>query len=467
MSELPSKLHAVEPTFAPFRQPSTRIGRFDILRELGHGGFGSVYLAQDPTLKRQIAVKIPRQGLNITTALKKRFLREGEAAATLDHPNIVPVYEAGEVEGTLYIASAYCPGPTLSSWIKNQHTPISEKDAAELIAQLADAVHHAHTHGVVHRDLKPGNVLLAPIEALSNASTEGNQRLPFTPKVIDFGLAKVMDSYLTESRSSVVVGTPIYMAPEQAAGGSEASSPAVDIYALGVMLYELLTNHFPFDGDSTFSLVWAIIQTTPTSIGHYRTNVSSDLEIISRRCLEKDPRNRYRSAAELAHDLRRFQKGEPISKPRWPILRQIRYWCGRPERVFDAGILAMVLNAAIVTWMIMGFLQSAEHPELLNALPEAAGIIITMNGLMVWLGYRTLRGSVWALRVGLILSIPPFIMVAINFLGFAQLFEVFWKDKLVRTNMFFLLTLLFGIQLLAFGIAAFAHRKSKRLRSQL
>src|SRR5262245_35198948 len=197
----------------------THLGHFEIVRELGRGGFGIVYLARDPHLCRHVALKVPKADSLLDPEARGRFLREGRAAAGLEHPHIVPVYEAGEADGVCYIASAYCPGPNLADWLRQRRELTPYPEAAALVAALADAVEHAHRRGVVHRDLKPANVLLAD---------DG------TPRVTDFGLAKVQGGGSAGSatqqptQSGAVLGTPAYMAPEQASGQAREVGPAAD-----------------------------------------------------------------------------------------------------------------------------------------------------------------------------------------------------------------------------------------------
>jgi serine/threonine protein kinase len=208
---------------------------------LGRGGCGVVFLAYDPQLRRQVALKVPRAETLFSPDLRARFQHEARAAAALDHPNLVPVYEAGEEGSVCYIASAYCPGVTLAAWLKERTEPVPYRLAARLIATLAEAVEHAHRHGVLHRDLKPSNVMLeTPAKGLPPGVEEDG--LGFIPKVTDFGLAKLLDgdagstTMAYPTQSGAVLGTPSYMAPEQASGQSKAAGPAADVFALGAVL---------------------------------------------------------------------------------------------------------------------------------------------------------------------------------------------------------------------------------------
>jgi serine/threonine protein kinase len=265
-----------------------RIGRFEVQGILGQGGCGIVFLARDPLLNRAVALKIPQPEMLLMPESRQRFLREGRAAGCLDHPNLLPVFEAGEIGAICYLASAYVPGITLKEWLRRHDGLASVNPAAELLAKLADAMHHAHQKGICHRDLKPGNILLSGDGNDSDLSS-------FVPRIIDFGLAKVLHEGAGDAvtRSGAVFGTPRYMAPEQAVGKTQAVGPTTDIHALGVILYELLTGQTPYQGESDLDILRHVIADEPLRPGKIRPHVPRDLETICLKCLEKDPAHRY------------------------------------------------------------------------------------------------------------------------------------------------------------------------------
>ncbi|MBI3467430.1 MAG: serine/threonine protein kinase, partial [Planctomycetes bacterium] len=230
---------------------------------------------------REVALKLPRPEVLMTAEMRRRFVREAQAAAALDHPHIVPVYEAGELSPLLYIASAYCPGPTLAAWIRDQTESIPFPVAADLVGTLATAVAHAHHRGIWHRDLKPSNVLLQMSETEgsraegqpgkpgtsepqdTNALALSSQPSALRPRITDFGLAKVVEHSDAETQIGVIMGTPPYMAPEQAEGRYDDLGEHTDVYALGAILYELLTRQPPFRGNSTMAILRQVVDEEP------------------------------------------------------------------------------------------------------------------------------------------------------------------------------------------------------------
>jgi WD40 repeat protein len=365
-----------EPGTAAATSGLTRLGRFEVVRELGRGGCGIVFLARDPVLNREVALKVPRPDALLTPSLRQRFLREARAAAGLDHPNVVPVYEAGEDGILCYIASAHCPGVTLREWLKGQRQPVPVRLAAGLVAVLADAVEYTHSKGVLHRDLKPANILLSGEGRVASGANEDLASLA-TPKITDFGLAKVLrDEAEAGTRSGALLGTPQYMAPEQIRKELGAVGPHTDVYALGVILYELLTGRAPFAGDSEFELLSRVVADEPLLPSLLRPKVPRDLETVCLKCLAKEPARRYASARALAEELRRFLAGEPVrARPAGPVERGWR-WCRKhPSR---AGLTSLGLFVLLVLfpgwlWYQASLSEARQNERLANDLAGAAG----------------------------------------------------------------------------------------------
>lgn len=331
-----------------FPGASRAIGRFQIVRELGRGGLGIVLLAYDPMLRRHVALKVPHVAALVTRDLRKRFEREAQAAARLTHPRIVPVFEVGEIGPICYIAAAYVTGVSLADWLKSNTSRAHPRHSAALIAELADAMHYAHSQQVLHRDLKPGNVLLEGRSLPTGSSSNTDSLAAAIPKITDFGLAKLLDRSDDNTRSGVVLGTPAYMAPEQAAGGSDQVGPAADIYSLGAILYELLTGGPPFGGRSDAQTLLQVVSQELVIPASLSRELPRDLQAICRRCLEKHPAQRYADAGELANDLRRFLRNEPTrARPLSTIQRLGRWGRRHPTGAALAALLAIAVGACL------------------------------------------------------------------------------------------------------------------------
>jgi WD40 repeat protein len=371
---------------APIEAAPATIGRFLVRRELGRGTFGVVFLAHDPLLNREVALKVPRPEVLVTPELRARFRREARAAAGLDHPHLVPVYEVGETGPVCFLVSAYCPGPTLAQWLRQRTEPVPFNEAAQLVASLADAVEHAHRHGVVHRDLKPSNVLLQMQNAERRMQNPEKPKAPFCilhsafciPRITDFGLAKLLDAdpdsdlrgYPT--RSGTVIGTVNYMAPEQAGGKTRKVSPAADTYSLGAILYELLTGRPPFQGESELDTLHQVREEEPVPPTRLRPRLPRDLETICLHCLRKVPSERYPTTGALAEDLRLFLAGKPI--PTRPIRWRERAWrwCRRnPTLAAAGGLVAASLFVVVALALGIAYVQSNAATQTKNALDKA------------------------------------------------------------------------------------------------
>jgi TolB-like protein/Tfp pilus assembly protein PilF len=309
-------------------------GDYELLEEIGRGGQGVVYRAHQKSLNRTVALKVIGLGHWATEAHLKRFRREAEAAASLEHPGIVPIYEVGERDGSCYFSMKFIEGGQLDSVAKREPMPI--RHAAELIAKLARTVHYAHERGILHRDIKPGNILL---------DAEGE------PHLTDFGLARLVETESTVTRTMEVLGTPSYMAPEQAVGNNAGVTSATDIYGLGAVFYQLLTGHPPFAGGTTFETVRLVLDTEPRQPRLLNPKVDRDLATICLKCLEKDPKRRYASALALAEDLEHWLKHEPILAHRTGIFTRGKKWVRRNPTIALL-ILSLAALAAAISWNV-------------------------------------------------------------------------------------------------------------------
>ena len=326
------------------------IGRFQLDRVLGVGGFGIVYKAYDPVLRRDVALKVPRLHALAMPHWRERFEREARAAASLDHPNIVPIHETGQAGPVYYIAAAYCPGQNLAEWLKSQTAPVPFRLAATLTRKIAEAVQYSHSQGVLHRDLKPSNVMLFPVESAGLVG-QARSELPFVPRLTDFGVAKLVADDVDGSTlgvSTLVMGTPAYMAPEQTGKLDFPIGSATDVYGLGVILFELLTGGTPFQGTNQASVFDQIRHTEPVGPRQLRPEIPRELETICLKCLEKKPTRRFKTSQELAEELGRFLRGEPItSRPVSPIERSLRWLQRKPMAAALMGVSILAVIAIV------------------------------------------------------------------------------------------------------------------------
>src|SRR6266487_3515665 len=303
-------------------------GDYELLEQIGRGAQGVVFRARQKSLNRTVALKVISLGQWSSKAHLKRFRREAEAAASLDHPSIVPIYEVGERDGSCYFSMKFVEGGQLDEVVRQ--TPMSIRQAVELIAKVARTVHYAHEHGILHRDIKPGNILL-------DAKGE--------PHLTDFGLARLVESESSVTQTLDVLGTPSYMAPEQAVGNNAAVSSATDIYGLGAVLYQLLTGQPPFAGGATYETIKLLLDTEPRPPRLLNPKIDRDLSTICLKCLAKDPKRRYSSALALAEDMDRWLKHEPIRARRTGVFTRGKKWVRRNPSI--AGMAAMLLALAV------------------------------------------------------------------------------------------------------------------------
>ncbi len=305
-------------------------GDYELLEEIGRGSQGVVYRARQKSLNRIVALKVIALGHWATEPHVKRFRREAEAAARLNHPGIVPIYEVGERDGACYFSMGLVEGGQLDAILERE--PMAIRSAVELIVKLARTVHYAHENNILHRDIKPGNILL-------DAKGE--------PHLTDFGLARLVETESTVTRTREVLGTPSYMAPEQAAGEHTKIGKAADVYGLGAVLYQLLTGQPPFAGGTTYETIQLLLNTEPRKPRALNRKIDRDLSTICLKCVEKDPKRRYGSALALAEDLEHWLKHEPIWAKRSGFFTHARKWLQRKPAIAAVISLALALALAI------------------------------------------------------------------------------------------------------------------------
>jgi len=394
-------------TFANF-------GDYELMEVIGRGGQGVVYRARQKSLNRTVALKVIGLGHWATEAHLKRFRREAEAAASLDHSGIIPIYEVGERDGSCYFSMKLVEGGELDQVAKREPMPI--RQAVELIAKVAHTVHYAHEHGILHRDIKPGNILL---------DQKGE------PHLTDFGLARLVETESTVTRTLEVLGTPSYMAPEQAVGNNAQLTNATDVYGLGAVFYQLLTGHPPFAGGTTYETIKLLLDSEPRQPRLWNPKIDRDLSTICLKCLEKDPKRRYASTLALAEDLERWLKHEPILARHTGILTRGKKWVRRnPTSALLAA--SLVALAAAAGWIISksdlihhplttgiavlpfenlsdekehGFFADGVQDDILIKLAKIADLkVISRSSVMQYRGKQDVRQVGNALRVSHVLE---------------------------------------------------------------
>ncbi len=404
------ELHRLD---AEYRQRQASLPCFpgyEMLEELGRGAMGVVFKARQLKANRPVAVKMILAGALASAEEVARFQREARAAAALDHPNIVPIYEVGEHEGRPFFTMKLIAGESLEAQVKRG--PMASRAAAEILVQMARAIQHAHNANVIHRDLKPANVLLqenvARKDAIEDAKEDnkeslrpsfgplrlGAQGLSLLPQITDFGLAKKLDE-VGQTRTEAVMGTPGYMAPEQIGQAKEAT-PAVDVYGLGAVLYALLTGRPPHQAETLWDTLNQALNERPAPPRLLNPKIDRDLETICLKCLEKDPASRYQTAAALAHDLDYYLAGQPIAArpPSWVehVMLQLK------RDAFDdpAGYRAFALTCLfiLVPMHTLIFILVSWHlwPNLVRAL-------VVLNSLGIWavyIGFYKRYGHSWS-----------------------------------------------------------------------
>jgi len=435
-----------------------RIGRYQVQHLVGTGGFAVVYLAKDAELQRDVAVKIPLPSRLLNPEIRKRFVQEAQLAAQLDHPHIVDIYETG-VDGMVpFIAYAYCSGPTLSAWLQ-KYGPLAPDLAAATLVRLTDAVAYSHQRGILHRDIKPANVLLFPTQW---AHEDG---LPFLPRLADFGLAKMIESATSETGSSVILGTPLYMAPEQI----ESASPnhSADVYGLGCILFETLTGQPPISGQTIFQVLEEIRKRNIPAPRAINPRIPKDLSAICQCAMAPVPEYRYACAIDLRDDLLRYLRRERIFARTSGFDLLVRF-LRSPRRVQEAAIFNMFSNAAVLIWIYTWLVGAGLEAPVMNGATLEQLIPYTngptaYHATMLGLGWQIGRRKQWAAVVSIGVSgLMNLFLIATLSRWISPPYPGIYLSERTRDIAFFLVLSITGMQCLLSSCAWYALNPSRR-----
>ena len=452
-----------------------RVANYKIRSLLGAGAFGVVYLADDEIGNHPVALKLPRLEVLYDPAKRQRFSTEAEIAASFDHPGIVKIFACDMDGPTPYIATQWCDGGDLGKW-KTQQTAQGNalpawREVALLMADVADAVHYAHERGVVHRDLKPANILLH--HRLRQDSEEKPGLADYQIKVADFGLAKLNDPNIIDTHSSLLVGTPIYMAPEQLlrTADDRANHAATDIYSLGAILFELLTGVSPIEGETYFEVLANIQNGSPRSLKQFPLQIPSDLNTICSICLHRNPAARYDSAAQLAEDLRTCASGNRIAGKSLNVLARSKFWCSRQDWFSIAGWFAIGSQTLLTLWLVLGDFFKTRFglltmQQYVDMLPDLILIAITTSFLTILFGVFTVKRRWWAACGGAVLAALNLSEPLMAIFSRPVLFNEIYKNSepYFSFQIHMILLLCFSTQLILFLCAAWPRKKIGKFR---
>lgn len=410
------------------------VGRYEIERKIGSGGFGIVYLARDHELDRNVALKIPRPEVLLDSDKQQRFRNEAELASRLEHDGIIKLYDASLDNSFPFIVSEYCPGDNLAQWLRAQTTPPSWKEAVSFVIKICSAVQYAHQQGVTHRDLKPANIMLVSSNDQNSFGDSGQQSTlalklsRLTPKITDFGLGKLTNGSFADTRSSVLVGSPLYMAPEKIDASLPRDQPSgPDIYSIGVILFELLTLSAPFDSETYFETIRQVKEEPAPKLRHLNSDIPNALEQICLRCLEKNQNLRFPSVAAMGKALQHCLNGEWTGRRNWLLGRRFTNYMTHKNRISDAGKFVIGSNISMMIWMNGVWLFFSQMQELNPILGRRSGMLETVLSLAavnlclswptIWLAWKIIQRKRWAAiatLVSVVSTLPAIVMGCLN-----------------------------------------------------
>ena len=414
-----------------------RFGNCEVERVVGAGAFGIVYLAKDVETGNPVALKIPRTEVLVDPDKLQRFVNEAKLIADLDHPNIVCLLSSDTVGPVPWLITQWCDGPDLGKWIRQQTDKSFERtywqEIAEFMALIAEAVDHVHQQGIAHRDLKPSNIMLCTKDGSSGVSLGD-----YIPKVADFGLSKLHDGELADTQSSVILGTPFYMAPEQMdhdnnrASSSTRATLNSDIYSLGAILFELLTGAPPVLGKNYFEVMANAKSPKRPRASKQQSGLPRGLDRICSICLRLNPEARYESAAGLAADLRRYASGKPIVGQNYPVTQRYAFWHRLQPWKKVAGAFTLFYCFVIGLWFTVsacGFFTFNILPasDSVRMVPQAISLVLTSILLPGVIGWFCWSGKTWAAVVGLLLNLPKALVYGSGMVGHPMMFQRYYE----------------------------------------
>jgi serine/threonine protein kinase len=432
------------------------LGRYEIIKRIGAGGFGVVFQAFDPMMRRQVAIKIPRLSILGDETARKLLEEETSTLSRLRHPGIVTAYHAEEIDGYFCLVYEFIDGTNLQQWIDSRPNSPEIDIVVDIAIQLCDALEHAHSRGVIHRDIKPSNILV---------SQDGNSVL--TTKLTDFGLAKILQEKQVHSTSFAAAGTLAYTSPERLARNSTGSA-SCDIYSLGVILFRLLSGRLPFSAEIELDLLNQIVEEQAPEIHNLVGSVPTDLSAIVSMCLMKSSLERYQSVCELKADLVAFQDGSPVKARTNGIRGKLRHWARGKRRISEAALFSLALNISLILWSVIfvpiyytfELFDPSDVPQISDLIKSSLLMSLLCCVPMSWGSIKILRGKLIYLVPTLVVALSNVVLMIMFLVGIMEIdFGGLYQNRSTRSTAFALLITLMTIQVIGFAVAIYSSKQ--------
>ena len=435
---------------AGVRTAVRKLGRYHLLERLGAGGFGVVFKAHDPVMKRDVAIKIPRLSLASDTSAQSRLEQEISALAKLNHSNIVTAYHAEEIDGYFCLISEYIDGCNLEEWLEDRSKAVPESIATALGIQISKALTHAHQRGIVHCDIKPSNILVA----------EPGRAIPHLT-LTDFGLSKLVRDKSMATSTGTPIGTLQYMSPEQLSR-SEAANCTSDVYSVGIIMHRLLTHEYPFDSDNEIALISQILERQPQPLHQSEHQIPAALAAIISKCLMKRPEDRYQDASKLLSDFENYIGGKPVAAKRLNWLGKLTHWSRSKNRIRTAGTYSLLLSIVLATWSLFsmpvyyatGILDQMRVDSMTELLFTIVLLLLVLIAPLTWLAIKAIKLDARAIKPAVALSISLTLIMVMFLLDVLPFdFGGLYTDARTRIVSFTMLTVLCSVQSALYLIA--------------